>query len=68
MCIAEGKGFQHVHVHVVGKPRDLPAELKGPRIFALLTPEGEEAPLAAGDIVPPEELRAFCERLRERFV
>jgi diadenosine tetraphosphate (Ap4A) HIT family hydrolase len=68
MCIAEGEGFHRMHVHVVAKPRDLAAELRGPRIFALVTPEGEEALPAAGDIVPPEELRAFCERLRERFV
>ena len=68
MCIAEGAGFQHVHVHMVATPRELPVELKGPRVFALLAPAGEETPPAAGDIVPPEALRALCERLRERFV
>ena len=54
MCFAEGEGFHHVHIHVVPKPVDLPVQLKGPRVFALLAVDEEHA-LAA------QELTAFCE-------
>ena len=60
MCLAEGKGFHHIHVHIVPKPRDLPPELKATRIFAMLKVTADEA-------VPPDEVRAFCEMLRERY-
>ena len=33
---AEADGFSHVHFHVVPRMPDLPADLRGPRIFALL--------------------------------
>lgn len=36
---AEGEGFAHVHFHVVPRPPDLPAELRGPRVFGLLNPD-----------------------------
>lgn len=35
---AEAAGFAHVHFHIVPRPPDLPAELRGPRIFGLLGP------------------------------
>lgn len=54
MCFAEGEGFQHVHVHMVPKPDDLPVEVKGPRIFARLEVDEEHA-------LPAPELTAFCE-------
>jgi diadenosine tetraphosphate (Ap4A) HIT family hydrolase len=34
--LAESPGFNHVHVHVVPRRADLPADLAGPRIFGLL--------------------------------
>ena len=61
MCLAEAEHFHHIHVHVVPKLRDLPEELKGANIFALL---GEKV---ADDAIPPEEVKAVCEELRERF-
>ncbi len=61
MCLAEAEHFHHIHVHVAPKPRDLPEELQGAKIFALL---GEKV---ADDAIPPEEVKAFCEELRERF-
>jgi diadenosine tetraphosphate (Ap4A) HIT family hydrolase len=54
MCFAEGEGFHHVHFHVVPKPADLPAELRGPRVFALLAVDAEHA-------IAAQELIAFCE-------
>jgi len=60
MCFAEGEGFSHVHIHLVPKPANLPAELKGPRIFALLAVDGEHA-------VPTAELVAFCEEFTRKF-
>lgn len=60
MCLAEGEGFHHIHVHIVPKPRDLPPELKATRIFAMLKVMADEA-------VPPDEVAAFCEMLRERY-
>lgn len=47
-CFAEADHFQHIHIHLVPRASDLPHELQGPRVFALLNPaEGEEAPEAA---------------------
>jgi diadenosine tetraphosphate (Ap4A) HIT family hydrolase len=37
--IAEAEGFSHVHFHIVPRPTDLPAELRGPRVFGFLGPE-----------------------------
>jgi diadenosine tetraphosphate (Ap4A) HIT family hydrolase len=34
MQFAEGEGFQHVHVHLVARAHDWPAEFKGPRVFS----------------------------------
>lgn len=61
MCLAEAEHFHHVHVHVVPRAPHLDPELRGTRIFALL---GESA---QDDAVPPEEVTAFCELLRERL-
>ncbi len=60
MCLAESEGFHHIHVHIVPKSRDLPDELKATRIFALLKATAEEA-------LPTQEVKAFCELLRERW-
>jgi diadenosine tetraphosphate (Ap4A) HIT family hydrolase len=61
MLFAEAPGFSHIHIHFVLKPRDLPAELKGPAIFALL--KVDEA-----HVVPPDAIKAFCEDFRAKFV
>lgn len=60
MCFAEGAGFQHVHFHVVPKPVDLPADLKGPRIFALLQVDAEHA-------LPANILTAYCENFTRKL-
>jgi diadenosine tetraphosphate (Ap4A) HIT family hydrolase len=60
MCFAEGEGFHHVHFHVVPKPIDLPAELKGPRVFALLAVDEEHA-------IGAQELTVFCEEFAQKL-
>ena len=59
-CFYEAQGFQHVHVHVIGRPKDLPDESKGPGIFAMLKASEQ-------DSIPKEGIAAFCETLRQRF-
>jgi diadenosine tetraphosphate (Ap4A) HIT family hydrolase len=60
-CYAETEHFYHIHFHVFAKPFNLSDELKGGRSFALLKVSAEGA-------VPSNELIAFCELLRGRFV
>ena len=59
-CYAEAEHFYHIHFHVFAKPFNFADELKGSRSFALLKVSAEEA-------VPPDEIIAFCELLRDRF-
>jgi diadenosine tetraphosphate (Ap4A) HIT family hydrolase len=60
-CYAETEHFYHIHFHVFAKPPDLLDELKGGKSFALLKVTEEEA-------VPPSQIIAFCEVLRDRFI
>ena len=57
MCFAEAEHFQHVHIHFVAKPKDLPQEAKGPRIFAYLNVDPHAA-------VSPQEIKALSEELK----
>lgn len=57
---AEGKGFAHIHGHIIPRAEDLPEELKGPRIFAMLKPEG---PGAVGDA----KIQDLTLRLKKKF-
>jgi diadenosine tetraphosphate (Ap4A) HIT family hydrolase len=59
-CFAESEHFKHVHIHVIPRAADLPQELQGPRSFALI--KATEL-----DAVPPAEIVALCERLREHM-
>lgn len=36
MMFAEAEGFSHVHFHLVPRMSDLPAERRGPKVFAYL--------------------------------
>jgi diadenosine tetraphosphate (Ap4A) HIT family hydrolase len=40
---AEADGFAHVHFHIVPRAADLPADVRGPRIFGLLNPGPDRA-------------------------
>lgn len=59
-CFAESDHFNHVHIHLVPRASDLPHELQGPRVFALLKPGEGEAALEA-------KVQAFCARMAERM-
>lgn len=47
---AEKEGFNHIHVHVIARPKDLPPEFKGPKIFSLLNADKEKM-LLSQDVV-----------------
>jgi diadenosine tetraphosphate (Ap4A) HIT family hydrolase len=59
VCFAEKEGFQHIHFHIVAIPHDLPPEIKGGKIFAMINVTEVEA-------LPRDEIKAFCESLRKR--
>lgn len=42
MAFGEGDGFAHLHVHVVPRSADLPAECRGANIFKCLDPSPDE--------------------------
>jgi diadenosine tetraphosphate (Ap4A) HIT family hydrolase len=56
-CFAEKDGFQHIHFHIVARSRDLPDQLKGTKIFAMINTTEAEA-------LPREEIKTFCETLK----
>lgn len=60
VCFAEAAHFNHIHFHIISRPSDLPSELRGPGIFSMLKVTEDEA-------VSRDEVRAFCERLRDVF-
>lgn len=60
MCLAEKEHFNHIHFHIVAKPYDLPSELKGTNIFAMIKVE-------ENDSISREEIKEFCEMLRDKF-
>ncbi|HTP11499.1 MAG TPA: HIT family protein [Anaerolineae bacterium] len=57
VCFAEKEGFRHIHFHIVTRSHDLPDELKGTKIFAMISVTEAEA-------LPPEEIRTLCETLK----
>ncbi len=57
-CFGEAAHFSHIHVHFVQRPIDLPAEMRGPRIFARLNVDQEQA-------ISAEAVIAYCERLKQ---
>lgn len=59
-CYAEMEHFRHIHFHVFARPYDFPEEMKGGKSFALLK-------VSAEDAVPPNEIVAFCEILKDKF-
>lgn len=60
MMLGEAEGFSHLHIHVVPRVPDQPAELRGPRVFGLLG-------VAEVDQVNEEERDALAHRLRSHL-
>ena len=58
MCFGEAESFHHIHIHFVARPRDLPQEAKGPRIFSYLDVDQQSA-------VPVDEIKRLSEELKE---
>ena len=60
MQFAEAEGFGHLHIHLVPRAADLPAEFKGPRVFGYLTDDESRW-------IPAEELDVLAARLTEAW-
>ncbi|MHB8598209.1 MAG: HIT family protein [Ktedonobacteraceae bacterium] len=58
MCFAESEHHQHIHIHFIAKPKDLPPQAKGAKVFSLLNVDQQHA-------VPPVEIQAFSEELQK---
>ena len=61
ILLAEADGFSHVHFHVIPRMPDLPDQLRGPRIFALLG-------LPPDQCVSEAEMDRIGGAVRERLV
>ena len=57
LFLAEGEGFHHVHIHVVPRQPDQPAERRGARIFGYL----DQPP---ADWVSPAKMDRIADELR----
>ncbi len=58
MQFSEAEGFSHLHVHVVPRMPDQPADRRGPTVFGYLDPDESRW-------LPEAERDAFALRLRE---
>ncbi|KAF2404849.1 HIT-like protein [Trichodelitschia bisporula] len=56
---AEGRGFEHVHIHIVPRMPDQPPDRKGRRVFEYLPPPAVEA-------VPVEEMDRISRDIASR--
>ena len=61
VCYAEKAGFYHIHFHIIPRAANLPDELIGGKMFAMLKVEKDQA-------VEPEEIRLFCEHIKKRMI
>ena len=59
-CFSEQEQFKHIHFHVIAKPKDLPAEFVGSKIFGMLKFGENETP-------PTEKIIELCHKLKERW-
>ncbi|OGH10906.1 MAG: hypothetical protein A2857_04690 [Candidatus Levybacteria bacterium RIFCSPHIGHO2_01_FULL_36_15] len=60
-CFAEGKGFNHLHLHLIAKPQDLPEEFKGSAVFSLLKVKEENISLREDIINLCKQIRKYLE-------
>jgi diadenosine tetraphosphate (Ap4A) HIT family hydrolase len=47
MQFSEAEGYSHLHLHLVPRMPDQPEDVRGPRVFAYLDPDGSEGMPAA---------------------
>jgi diadenosine tetraphosphate (Ap4A) HIT family hydrolase len=59
-CYAEKGQYNHIHFHVLAKPRELSQEYIGVKSFKLINPIEEEA-------IPKEEIIRICNELHEQI-
>lgn len=57
MQFSEAEGFSHLHLHLVPRSADHPAEARGPRVFAYLTEDETQW-------LPPDDLDRLARSLR----
>ena len=60
VCFAEAEHFNHIHVHVIAKPRGLPQELRGTAIFKMLH-------VTENEVIPPDQVAELCLQLQPYF-
>jgi len=60
LCLSEGKGFKHIHFHVIAVPVGLPVEKRGVNVFKCLKIQPEEAIL-------PETVMVFCQDANQKL-
>ena len=58
----EAEGFEHLHIHVVPRSPDMPADLRGPRVFQLLAASDRPATQSRADLAA--SLRRAFRQLR----
>ena len=59
-CFAEAEHFNHIHLHVIAKPKGQPQDLKGTAIFQMLK-------VTDNEVIPPDQIKELCLRLQPYF-
>ncbi len=59
-CFSEGKGFEHIHFHVIPKTKTITEDLKGPKVFTMLKANEIES-------IGKDEITKFSKLLRRKF-
>ncbi len=61
VCFAEAEHFNHIHFHIIPKPKSLPDNMAGTKIFAMLKIEEKDA-------IPKKEIKDFCKLLKSKLL
>lgn len=57
-CFSEAEHFNHTHLHIIAKPKNLSKSISGPRIFTKLRRK----------FISDVEIKNVCLLLKERFI
>jgi len=60
MHLAEGKGYKHVHIHIIARQNNLPKEFQGTKIFSLIGDKGNGT-------IPANKIKSLCEILKGKI-